>query len=310
MSGSISKRFITTILIGAGLGAAVPARADVSAAARAFADGQSALLENNYERAAQSFELAYNIAPSKEALRSAVRARQLHGQLPRAATLAHVLLTRFGDDPVSTQLANEVIDEAKRKLGRIAITCAPRCTLAIGGRATSFDAAPSHVVFTVPGRVGLEITFDGDRSVTREVTVKVGDELALPIAAPPMPAVADKPSPRPAAEPPDDRPLSPYIALGGAALTLALAGVTTWSALDTVKAHDAYVAAPSDAGWQNGRSKQLRTNLLLGGTIAAAVGTAVVSVIWTRWRGSDSESPALAVTPGSDGLTVAFGHRF
>jgi len=304
-----------TILLGIGL-AAADARADVSAAARAFSDGQSAQLDGNYERAAQSFELAYNIAPSREALRSAVRARQLSNQLPRAATLAQLLATRYGDDPVSAKLAAEVISEAKIKLARIAVTCTPPCTLAIGGRAISLTAAATHVVFATPGRQALEATFDGDRSVTREIAVRAGDDITLPIDQPPAPRPVvvkpPPPPPRPApAQPHNDRHgLPPAVAIAGGATTLVLATLAVWSGLDTNKAHDAYVASPSDAGWTDGRSKQLRTNLLLGGTAAAGVSSALVAVLWTRWGGSHTAPPDVAITPATGGVTVAIGAHF
>src|SRR5215471_1222148 len=108
-------------LVAAVLGLASQAHADVSAAARAFSDGQSAQLEGDYDRAAQLFELAYANAPSKEALRSAVRARQQAGQLARAATLAEILLARHGDDSTSAKLASDVIAEARPKFGRITV---------------------------------------------------------------------------------------------------------------------------------------------------------------------------------------------
>ena len=305
------KRLIATIVVGIGL-AAPDARADVSAAARAFSDGQSAQLEGNFERAAQSFELAYNIAPSKEALRSAIRARQLSSQLPRAATLAQLLLSQFGDDAASNKLASDVIAEARLKLARIAITCSPQCTAAVGGRAISLNAAATHIVFIAPGRATIEVTFDGDRNVIREVTLKAGDELTLPLEPPPVKRVA-RSRPRPAAPPApvvrDDSGLPPYVAVGGGALTLVLVGITTWSALDTDKAHDAYVAAPTDKGWKDGRSKQLRTNLLLGGAAATAVGTALIAAFWTRWH-RVSDSTEMAITPNRDGVTVSFGGRF
>lgn len=303
------KLLIATIVVGVGL-AAPDARADVSAAARAFSDGQTAQLEGNHERAAQSFELAFNIAPSKEALRSAIRARQLSNQLARAATLAQLLLTQFGDDPASSKLANDVISEAKLRFARITITCAPQCTAAVGGRALSLNAASTHVVFTAPGRAALEITFDGDRSVTREVTLKAGDEVTLPIE-PPAAKHAAKPRPAP---PPvlvhrDDSGLPPYVTIGGGALTLVLIGITTWSGLDTDKAHDAYVAAPTAEGWKDGRSKQLRTNLLLGGAATTGIATALIGVFWTRWHGP-GDSPEVAIGTHSGGLSVSLGGRF
>ena len=305
------KLLIITTLVAA-LGGRV-AHADVSAAARAFSDGQAAQLEGNYERAAQSFELAYNIAPTKEALRSAVRARQLNNQLSRAATLAQLLATRYADDATSTRLAAEVIAEARTKLARITVSCTPPCTLAVAGRATSLNAGTTHVVFTTPGRQTIEASFAGDRSVTREISVKIGDDMTLPIEAPPVsrPPVApvgERPTAPPPSAPEHDGKLSPTIAIGGAAVTLLLGSVAVWSGLDTNKAHDAYVASPSDAGWRDGRSKQLRTNLLLGGTAVAGVGTTLVAIWWTRWGGPRNTD--IAIAPTSGGATFALGRRF
>ncbi|HET9622960.1 MAG TPA: hypothetical protein VFP84_16425 [Kofleriaceae bacterium] len=300
--------------------AAAPARGDVSAAARAFADGQAAQLEGNFERAAQSYELAFTIAPSKEALRSAVRARQQANQLPRAATLASALLAQYPDDAESAKLANDVIGEARGKLARLAITCAPACTVALGGRAISLNAATSHVVFAPAGHHSLEVSFDGELAVTREVTVKVGDDLSLPFEPPPAPAKpASEPRATPQAKAAHDaapapaegkpRPLSPTFVIAGGALTAALGGVALWSGLDTNKAHDAYVKAPTHAAFTEGRSKQLRTNILLGATAAAGVATGLIAVFWTQW-GAPPAASHVAVTPTPQGATLSFAGRF
>lgn len=286
------------------------ARADVSAAARAYSDGQAAQIDGNFEHAAQSYELAFHISPSREALRSAVRARQLANQLPRAATLAQLLLTHYPDDPESVRLANEVIAEARLKLARIAVTCVPACTVAIGGRATSLDAAARHMVFTPPGRQSLEITFDGDRSVRREIALKAGEDVTLPIAAPPASQPGKPTGPATSHAHPSPPPLPPSVALGAGAVTLILAGVATWSALDTKTAHDAYVAAPSPAGWTDGRSKQLRTNILLGSAAAAGLTTALVAVFWTRWDAPHDRLPDVAIAPERGGLTFSLGGGF
>jgi hypothetical protein len=295
------------------------AHADVSAAARAFADGQAAQLEGNYERAAQSYELAFSVAPSKEALRSAVRARQQANQLPRAATLATLLLAQYPDDAESTKLANEVIGEARGKLARIPVACTPACTVALGGRAISLNAAASHVVFAPPGRHGLEVTFDGDRALTREITVKAGDDVNLPFEAPP--SAARPPSRRaPQAAPTETgdaqvsahgeargKPLSPTYVFIGAGLTAAIAGVTVWSGLDTVHAHDAYVKAPTAEGWSDGRSKQLRTNILIGSTAAVGVATGLVALFWTQWG---APAAHVAIAPSASGATLSYAGKF
>jgi len=310
------KHVLVLAAIGLALAAAPAAHADVSAAARAFSEGQAAQLEGNYEHAAQSFELAFNIAPSREALRSAVRARQLGGQLPRAATLAQLLLAQYGDDSASVKLAIEVITEARAKLGRVTVQCPTPCSLAIGGRVTSLNAAPSHVVFLAPGTQTLEISFDGDRNATREITLKPGDDVTLPVAAPPVKRAPPDRSPAAPVSAPLPAPardagfaVAPYWAIGGAIVTLTLAGITAWSGLDTNSAHDDYVKAPTAQRWNDGQSKQLRTNILLGTSAAAGAATALIAVFWTRW----DERPRphdLAVIPERGGATLSFGGRF
>jgi hypothetical protein len=299
--------------------AAQAARADVSAAARAFSDGQAAQLEGNYDHAAESFELAFTIAPSKEALRAAIRARRLANQLPRAATLAQALLDQYGDDAMSAKLANEVIADAKPKLARISVTCSPRCALALSGRSISLHLAPAHAVFAAPGHHVLEATFDRGPAVTREITVNPGDDLALAVApppaaraAPPSPSRADamiasSPAPR------DGGGISPVYAIAGGIVTAGLAGAMTWSAIDTLHAHDAYAAAPTPEGWRRGMDKQARTNLLLGGAAAAGVATTLIAVLWTRWhRSPRSPGPAteLAISTRDGGVVLSLGSVF
>ena len=301
------------------------AHADVAAAARAFSDGQAAQLDGDFDRAAQSFELAFSIAPSKEALRSAIRARQHVKQLARAATLAELLLAQYAADPASVRLAQDVIAEAKPKLGRMAITCTASCTVAVGGRAISVKAAESHVVYVTPGTQALELTFEGGQAVTRELVVGAGDDVKVAverpvIEAPPTapakpPEVAPEP-PRAVASPPPEAPreprgFSPVVAITGAVVTVGLAATGVWSGLDTNHAHDAYAANPTSKGWSDGRAKQLRTNVLLGGAAVTGIATALVAVFWTRWHGDESSAPMVGVGPSAqDGVVVTWGSRF
>jgi hypothetical protein len=307
----------TAVLISAAIAAAAPAaHADVSAAARAFSDGQTAQLEGDYDHAAQSFELAYSNAPSKEALRSAIRARQLAGQLARAATLAELLLVKYADDPPSTRLAGEVIAEARSRLGRITVTCAPRCALAIGGRAMSLPPGETQVVYVAAGRQTLEATFDDARTASREIAAVAGGDHEVRFVPPaPTPALSPAAPPRPEttvkrerAEPAAPGGLPRAVPLAGAAVAMGLAGAGLWSGLDTNKAHDAYVKNPTHQAFTDGQSKQLRTNILFGSAIAVGAATAVVAIWFTRWSGD--ETPPVALVPSSDGALVTYGGRF
>lgn len=312
----------TALLISATLAIAPAAHADVSAAARAFSDGQSAQLEGDYDHAAQSFELAFSNAPSKEALRSAIRARQLAGQLARAATLAEILLVKYADDPPSTKLANDVLAEARPKLGRITVTCSARCSLAISGRAMSLPASETQVIYVAAGRHTVEATFDDARTASRELAVVAGADHEVRMSpSAPSAASAAPASPGPAAparapatiQPERTEPTGPHglprvVPLAGAAVAVGLAGVGVWSGLDTNKAHDAYVKDPTHPAFTSGQSKQLRTNILFGSAIAVGAATAVVAIWWTRWSGD--ETPALALSPSSDGALVTYRGHF
>jgi hypothetical protein len=291
------------------------ARADVSAASRAFADGQSAQLEGDYDQAAQSFELAFLNAPSKEALRSAVRARKLAGQLARAATLAELLLAQYASDATSARLAGDVIAEARPRLGRVTVSCSAKCSLAIDGRAVSMPAAETLVLYVPAGRHTVDATFEDGRSAAREVAAVADADSQVEIEPPRQaagPAAIEPqvkpPAPRETEQAPP-RGMRPLVPLGGGAVAVALAGVGIWSGFDTSKAHDAYLMNPTHETFTQGRSKQLRTNMLFGSAIAVGVTSAVVALWWTRWDSGET-SPAVSLAPIDGGALATYGARF
>lgn len=281
-----------------------PVYADATAASRAFSEGQAAQLAGDYDRAAQSFELAFSIQPSKEALRSAVRARLLGGQQQRAATLAEVLLAMYGDDETSTKLAKEAIAEAKPKLARIAIKCGAPCTIAIGGRAASLVPATSHAIYLSPGNAAIQISFETGEA-KREVAVKAGEDSTLDIPKPESkttPVNVEEPSVTTSRPPSGVSPVVPLVGLG---ITVALGGVTIALGVDTLNAHKAYVEDPTDEAFDAGRGKQLRTNIMLGVTGVFALATAATAIFWTNWRGTQ---PTVNAT--GESATVGIAGRF
>jgi hypothetical protein len=128
--------------------------------------------------------------------------------------------------------------------------------------------------------------------------------VATPEPAPvePEPAVVT-----PVAEPEASR-LPTWVFFGAAGLTAAVAGVTVWSGLDTLSARDDYVADPTEAGYEDGISRQRRTNVLIGVSIGLAVGTAVVGAFLTGWE-PDREvlaaaRPSVWISDNGGGLGV------
>jgi hypothetical protein len=294
-------------------GIAAPARGDVTAAARAFSEGQAAQLAGNYELAAQNFELANSLIASREALRSAARARLLANQLSRAATHAEALLARYGDDPGSNKLASDILKDARPRLGRVKVTCAAPCSLAVDGRALVVAHAETHLFYLNPGRQLLEAAFEGGQSRSRPIAPRAGEDLEVRLEPPPAPkpvaaAPARAGTATGAAGAERRRGLPRAVFVIGAGATVALGGLAIWSGLDTVSAHDDYTANPTPQGWDDGRQKQLRTNLLIGGTVAAGVGTALIGIFWTNWH-PGSPTVALSPTP-ADGFTIAVSGRF
>jgi hypothetical protein len=71
----------------------------------------------------------------------------------------------------------------------------------------------------------------------------------------------------------------------GAGLTAVSAGVLVWSGVDTLTARDAYVANPTEAGYNDGVGRETRTNVLIGVTAALGVATAVSAALFTEWSG-------------------------
>jgi hypothetical protein len=101
--------------------------------------------------------------------------------------------------------------------------------------------------------------------------------------------------------------------IGAATITVAVGAVATYSALDTGKKSSAYEETPTRERYLEGKDAEKRTNLLLGITAAAAVGTAVIAV-FTDWGGSKESaakrgvrvSPAIADKGGAFVLTGNF----
>jgi hypothetical protein len=143
-----------------------------------------------------------------------------------------------------------------------------------------------------------------DLSPGERVELRVGersrriDVVVVPDARAPTPA----PAPPPAVAGPSK--LSPTLFYVGVGTTLALSGLTVWSGLNTNSAYDDYQRelprlsqAEADERVSRGHEKELRTNLLLAGSLVAGAGTAVIGVWFTDFSGKTRT--AVGFTPGS-----------
>jgi len=301
-----------------------------SAAAAAYQQGVRSFEANDFPAAAEFFETADRTAPAAQAAIFAIRAHRGAGDLShvaRAATIALRLLSRYPTDTRVTGYAYRVIDEVSPMLGRLQVRC-QGCDLAVDLQAAE------HESFVAPGRHSLVAAW-GSRTERRDLDVPAGQPVTvdlsppvtpvLPPAATPVqtPSARVTPNPGPAAtsqvtvrdppafsatpaptesDPYADRPpprasgLSPGVFVTGMLVTLGLGGALVWSSLDTLEGRDAYVQNPTQAGLDDGRSREFRTNILIGATAGVGAITLLVGAAFTRWGSGRSRSVSLSPT--------------
>lgn len=296
---------------------AQPSPERIKAAAEEFDRGRRAYLAKDFEQAAIHFENAYRDAPRAETLRLAIRARRDAKQIARAATLAAIAQARYPDDAASMQFAKETLDSAAPQLHEYDIDCSSECAIAADGRVVSQSDALHHRIFLDPGAHDLGVSFGEGRSTEKKVDAKKGGKETLSFEAPPPAKVETPPppppdpnrdKPPPQAPPPkvEDKPFGPLVFFVGAGLTAAAGGATIWSGIDTQSSPGTDAVRRECAGkdescplYAEGKDKELRTNILLGGAIGLGVVTAVVGLFFTQW------SHPKVTTTGS-GVVVRF----
>lgn len=309
----------------------------LKAAAEEFDAGRRAYKVKDYESAAVHFENADRDAPSPEALQSAMRARKEAGQLARAATLGAWGGMRHPSDKPFNDYARQILTEADKTLHRVSISCQPDCTVVVDNKVMPFPETASATVYLDPGSHAIVAGWPNNRHRNSDVSAVPGGTTKLVFNA----ASADKPA-EPASnshdsgsgngEPQADRSgegdkkggLSPTVFFISAGVTAVLGGVTIWSGIHTVnnpgtqaiKDCQTIPGCNTDALYEEGRSNQSRTNILLGVTGVAAVTTGVIALFFTNWGGDDAsqgEKKEARITPVigvGNGVTIGAVGRF
>lgn len=295
---------------------AEPTAEQIRAAAEAFDDGKAAFRDGIYTEAAEHFEKADQSAPSPAALELALRARERAGQLDRAATLAALALTRHGDNPQLAQLAQGVLQKANSELHKVQVTCDVPCTLVVDTKVVHGRAASERQVYLYPGEYVLRAGFEGGGSASEKVSASAGGTSAVEFTEPP-------PEPEPTAggttpsdpgadaqfdtggQAPSKGGWSPAVFWTGVGLTALAGGVTVWSGLDTVnnpgedRVREECAGQGEDCSlYQDGRSKQTRTNVLIGVTAGVGLATILIGAFATDWSGGQAEKASDAGTSG------------
>jgi hypothetical protein len=318
-----------------------PDAAAVRKARDAFDEASRAYRSERYELAASQFEAADAAVPSARALRMAIRSRMKAEQPARAATLAAQALRRYPDDAKTAGLAKETIASTESTLHRVEIVCAKPCVLAVGMHAVHGKPSERWVLYLDEGKATVSASFEdgGDDQLDVQAVEGGSHDARLepqPTAEPPTPTPPPTPAstdePTPVASTPPDQPGGDAVELEGPTwiespwvfgfwmlATAGVGGVTIWSGVDTLNNPGTDVVEESCVGqgvdcpeYQQGRSSQMRTNILIGATAGTAAIAAIFGIFVTDWDGEPDGETALSVTP-QIGLTdagVGIGGRF
>jgi hypothetical protein len=289
------------------------------AAAEAYDRGTAAYLEGAYAEAGQWFETAHRMAPAAPALMQAIRAHEHNDNHARAATLALELSRAYREDKAASDFAAGVLGKHASTLVRVDVTCDEDCKLDLDGKLQEFLS-----FFVVPGATHqLTATFEtGSKAASLEGVA--GDTRSIEFEAPPPPPSAAlkpaKDAESGATSGGSHPPLTPLYTWIGIGLTGALGIATIISGFDAKAGVPEFNAAAAQARecrntmptadcsglektandlLSEGQSKEVRTNVLIGATAVAAVGTGVIALFLTDWSGTSSEhaSTSFGVTP-------------
>jgi hypothetical protein len=217
--------------------------------------------------------------------------QELRARAAREQKSAELALAR-----VTFRLADPSRERVELDGERVSLTAANEVTL---------DPGTHHVRVVSNGSIVLDQ--DLDLAPGERVELRVGersrriDVVVVPEAAPATPA----PAPAIVAPAPASSAKLPatwfFVGVGATAV---LTGLTVWSGLDTQSAFHDYerdlpqlTQAEADARVSDGHSRELRTNLLLAGTLVAGAGTAVLGVWFTDFSGKPRA--ALNIAPGT-----------
>jgi hypothetical protein len=295
-----------------------PTPEQVQAAAESFDRGRDAYKAGRYGEAAEQFERADSNAPSATALELAIKARDKAGDLDRAATLALLAVELYASEVQSEdtglgKVAPAMLERARSELYELDVQCTEPCQLVDGKKLVHGEPVAQRTIFLTPGQHDLVAGWSEGRTQSKSVTATAGASGEVSFEAPPAPAESEaEPEAVAPAEPEkavDDGPAksggwSPTVFFVGVGMTAAAGGVTIWSGIDTKNNPGAErvknECAEGDTNcalYKEGRSKQTRTNILIGVTSGLAVATGLIGAFAIDWSGAKSTGDARAEVP-------------
>ncbi len=304
-----SAALLSTLVLFTLPAAADPSAADKTAAAADVQKATAAAKDKRFRAAAELYESAYKRVPDAKTLFSAASAWQKNGDSTKAANAYARYLKEAPEKANARDKAKKELDALAPKLGQLIIKADGAASAAVDGEDLALPPPP--VLYVNPGAHELVAKF-GDKSATERTTAPAGAITNVTLTAPvevkpppPPPPVAKVAPPPP---PPEEKrkPLPPLVVYIGAGATVIAGGLTVLSALDTSSQKDTFDSERSQANLDEGKSKQLRTNVLLAVTGGVAVVTGAFAIFLVDWKGRSGENVKVGVGPASFVLRSAF----
>ncbi len=269
----------------------------VALARAAYARGAKAYDAKDYASAAREFRAADELAPNPVALTFALQAALKLDD----AVLGMGLVERAAQaGGVAPALVLQARSRFAHRAGRIALQCpnGTSCRVRIDG-----DPA-KPVTWVTPGSHAVE----WDSSGRTTVTVAAGQSVDVnppPGAQPPSATPTPTPTPTPGTENSSAAAgISPTWFWVGIGVTTIGLGASIASGVDTLHRHETFAALPTSAGQQDGRSAQLRTNVLFGVTGAFALATAGIGIFAVGWGHGQKASTTVDLQARGLGIAV------
>ncbi len=272
---------------------------DAKGAGQAFTEGQRAYKHGDFRHAAESFERAYALLPKLPALWNAARAWQEGGEATRAANLYAKYLSLAPPSAPDRDHAIKSLNQLNEKLSRVEIHASDFKDVQLDSTAVEgLDDAPDHtlVVYVNPGAHVVDGTKNGEHSLQKQ-TVAAGAIVSVVLTMEPKENKAPPPPPPPIVAETHSKGLPPWVLLIGGGLTAVSLGVTIWSGLDTQSQKSTFTQNPTPQNLDDGRSKEVRTNVMIGVTagLAAATGVTAIFVDWKSLSKEKSPPPQTEV---------------
>ncbi len=294
------KALACTSILALGICEPQPARAqstDRDRAAEAFDAGVKHYERAEYAEAARAFLRANETLPSKDAVENALKSALRANDQMLVVAAAQRAVRRDADAPELAARAREALVQASAKLAVLDLACSVSdCQIRIDGAIVA--ERPAYVL---PGGRSL-VAVAGKARAEERMRLEAGVRYQITLH-PVLPGSAERraevvpsaPTKRakaidPAAPTGDtkadvaaSRPLSPALFYVGLGTSVVLAGVTTWSGIDTLGAKSDLTSRSTTTEVDDVRGKALRTDVLLGTTVLVSALTTYAGVALVDW---------------------------